>query len=307
MPPASHFSTHQQPSFNPMRFPTSSASLNAQEAKPAIVQAAKRNCTWYKNEIKRLAILVTQDSETYAKTVKEFKDGETWKQEYKTWGHACREVLDISPQRAHQLASKLTEVYPDSMSTDLSTPLDNTSHKVKSVSLKVVEPPSPAEPKEEEPEKPAVHSADEKKQPEPKAHTNGQVKLKLPTDVTGCVIPQQNLGAVERADEVKAAMVCASTLKTLFEKVQNEADPLFSHVKHSGNTQTFMTGAASMYFALRDCLPEVVCPQCGGKSADCHYCFGAGWICKVKWDREWVKSNDRIKQVEVCKRAANLK
>ncbi len=144
------------------------------DAPPAIVQEAKRNCAWYKNEIKRLSAVLAHNSTEYAKVVQEFKEGETWKQEYKTWGSACREVLDISPQRAHQLMGKLTELY----ATDLSTPLDNGTHDKESAELnevKQLREPKPQEPDtdKEEDEKPAVHSADEVKA---KPASNGHVK-----------------------------------------------------------------------------------------------------------------------------------
>jgi len=157
------------------------------------------------------------------------------------------------------------------------------------------------ESRQEEPETPAVHSADEK----PKS--NGHPKpAKPPTDISGCVIPQHLLLVLERRDEVNEMCQAASKLKCLFERLQSEPDPLFAHVKHSGSVQTFMTGAATMRYQLSECLPDVVCPQCSGKSETCHYCSGTGWICEVRWNRDWVKSNDRLKQSEVSKRAENL-
>ncbi len=125
-------------------------------------------------------------------------------------------------------------------------------------------------------------------------------------DISGCVIPKRLLLMLERRDEVKEACKWASSLKSLFEKIQNEPDPLYFHVKNAGSVQTFMTGAATMRHQLAECSPDVVCPECGGKSESCHYCNGSGWICQVRWNREWVKSNDRLKGAEVAKRAANL-
>lgn len=157
----------------------------------------------------------------------------------------------------------------------------------------------------EEEEKPAVHSADEKTQEQSKPRNNGKSE-RPPIDLSGCVVPQRLLPIRDRINELIEAEHWASKLKRLFERLQNEADPLYAHLKASGNIQTFMNGAATMYHTISKCMPDVVCPQCGAKSDNCHYCFGSGWISEVTWNREWVKSNDRLKQAEVDKRSKNL-
>lgn len=147
--------------------------------------------------------------------------------------------------------------------------------------------------KEEEPEKPHIKTADEE-----------LAETTPPIDASGCLVPQHLLAIRERHEEVTQPAYWASKLKALWESIQNESDPLFAHAKNSGTVGTFMNGAASMHATLRECLPEVVCPQCQAKSKTCHTCCGSGWISEVKWNREWVKSGDRLKQTEVQRRAA---
>lgn len=281
-----------------MRFPVSSAALNLTEQKPAIVQSATRNCAWYKNEIKRLALEVTKNAKEYRQAVANFKTSGTWKEEYKTWGDASRDVLDLTPQRSNTLIRELTENYCEVSECPHSDSQDKKEQKA----LSQVE-----QAREEEPEKPAVHSADEKPREEAKPQNNGHVKAtKPPMDVSGCVIPQRLLAIRERRQELQDAAYWASKLKCLFEGLQTQDDVLFRHLKASGNLQTFMNGAATMHYTISKCLPDVVCPECGAKSDSCQYCFGSGWISEVTWNREWVKSNDRLKGAEVAKRAKNL-
>ncbi len=132
-------------------------------------------------------------------------------------------------------------------------------------------------------------------------------ETKPPLDVSGCVIPQKILALRERREEVTQLAFYASKLGSLFEKLQSDSDPLFSHIKESGNVQTFMNSAKTIRYMLAECAPEVVCPQCEGAAGKCHYCAGNGWISEVRWNRDWVKSNDRLKQAEVQERSATLK
>ncbi len=218
-----------------------------------------------------------------------------YKEKWATWEDACQAVYKMSRQAIHKRILKMSERV-------LSTTVDKkVDIKAEEAALEAVEEAREAE--EEEPA--AVHSADEKKQAEPKANGHA-VKPKPPMDLSGCIIPQKLLPFVDRRGEVKELASMASTLKKLFERLQSDPDPLFAHIKRGGSVQTFMTGMATIRYQLAECSPDVVCPECEGKSDTCHYCDGTGWICEVRWNRDWVKSNDRLKGAEVAKRAANL-
>lgn len=250
---------------------------------PAIVEQAK-DWRYYEQ-------MIATSEEMTGKLYKEYKDSGVWKQKYKTWTEACEPLGKSRSQVNRIIAQEVLESGAECA---------NVSDKKEQKALSEVEAAREEKPQEEE--KPAVHSADESK-PE----NNGKAKSsKPPIDLSGCVIPQKLIAVRERREEVKVASHWASKLKCLFESIQNESDPLFSHLKASGNIQTFMNGAATMYHTISKCSPDVVCPQCGGKSLNCQYCFGSGWIAETTWNREWVKSNDRLKQAEVDRRAKNL-
>ena len=123
---------------------------------------------------------------------------------------------------------------------------------------------------------------------------------------------------MERKGEVTEAMYWASKLHSLFDEQQTSHDPLYRNLQTTGNVQTFMSSAASMHSHLRDCLPEIVCPVCQGSGKGkhrhngtgkdvewCYYCSGSGMISRVCWNRDWEKSNDKLKKAEVVKRASN--
>lgn len=257
---------------------------------PAIVRQAQRsieslaqNCSnGLTATVAQAEVWITNHNELHTR----------YKEKWATWEAACQSVYKMSRQAIHKRMLKIAE---DVSSTSVDEAADISDTKEEAALTQV------EEARQEEPEQPAVHSADEK----PKS--NGHPKpAKPPTDISGCVIPQHLLLVLERRDEVNEMCQAASKLKCLFERLQSEPDPLFAHVKHSGSVQTFMIGAATMRYQLSECLPDVVCPQCSGKSETCHYCSGTGWICEVRWNRDWVKSNDRLKQSEVSKRAENL-
>lgn len=130
--------------------------LNAQEQKPAIVQLAARNWSFYEK-----AIIQLDDHK--GKMLKEYKESGVWKEHYKSWAAACV-PFELSRRRCDELIQMEVGGKPPAK--------PNKSDKTEEESLKQVEK-AREETKEEEPEKPAVHSADEKKQDEPKPHTNG--------------------------------------------------------------------------------------------------------------------------------------
>lgn len=282
-----------------MRFPVSSSALNSQEQR-AIVQVATYESI--KAKIDRGINRQSEGRKEVQDGLREMIETKAYQKKYKTIAAFAEHEYGKSKTWIYE---QIKAVIPEENEQGLSEVEESRVRKTDSVADK--------EHKEslaevtEEPEKPAVHSADEKPREEAKPQNNGHVKAaKPPTDVSGCVIPQRLLAIRERRQELQDAAHWASKLKCLFEGLQTQDDVLFRHLKASGNLQTFMNGAATMHYTISKCLPDVVCPECGAKSDTCQYCFGSGWISEVTWNREWVKSNDRLKGAEVAKRAKNL-
>lgn len=236
--------------------------------------------------------------------MKEFKDSGAWREKYKTWADACTSALGISKRYANRLVADVsgTEFPPEQDAK-------NTQAKIENLPAPKVSSGSPLSANNQEPEQTsrptpksiAPNPPDDNHKPDPKPPEDHP-----PRDPSGAIIPQHLLSIRERGEEITQATYWASKLKNLFERLQKENDPLFLHVQHSGNVQIFMNNAASMHYQLAECRPEVVCPQCDGKKKDCHTCCGSGWISEVRWNREWVKSSDRLKQGVVSVRSKNL-
>lgn len=267
--------------------PLGSSAYSSTTPKIAIMQPAIPVKDWRYYE---KTIIAMEDGA--GKLYKEYKDGETWRAQYKTWEDACV-PLDKSRRQVDRIILKQVDGHADFLAkTTNRTECPNTTPQQKKETLQsIAKLPNP--PQEEEPEKPRIKTADEE-----------LAETTPPMDASGCLVPQHLLAIRERHEEVTQAAYWASKLKALWESIQNESDPLFAHAKNSGTVGTFMNGAASMHATLRECLPEVVCPQCQAKSKTCHTCCGSGWISEVRWNREWVKSSDRLKQTEVQRRAA---
>lgn len=251
---------------------------------PAIVQQVK-DLTYFRQRLKELSQKLEHDARTYRETVKEFKESGIWQPVHKTWAQACRAELHISPQRAHKLLAELTELY----ALENQPPLD----QVAAIEDKYL---SQVEHNRDHPaEKPQVQAA-----------TPEQMKPEPPRDDSGAVIPQTLLPLRERRQEVTALEHHASKLAAHWEKLQEGHDLLFAHAKASGSIQHFRQAARDMQTTLRECLTDVVCPQCNGANGTklCGYCCGSGWISKVRWDREWVSSHDHYRLAIVESRAA---
>jgi hypothetical protein len=144
---------------------------SAYTSSTAIVQQAEKDWRFYETS------LLKMDKDKGA-MLEEYKKGETWRKHYKSWEDACV-PLDISKRQADRLiaARKLQN----------GTECPTLSNKKESVALKNVEEarqPDPEPEPPEEPEKPAVHSADEVKvEPKTNGHTakiNGVPKYQLP-------------------------------------------------------------------------------------------------------------------------------
>ena len=271
------------------------AALSFSKPPPAIVQTSVESRVKQLKE--RFSVALTSVSVNRKVIYEIVIDLKEHFQEYgfKSPRAAIEIVCNRSKSWANEFCAQIeSEAEIDKVTTSLVGSPDS-DHRKEEVSLKRVE--KSREEKEEE-EAPRVHSADEK--PERNGTPN-----RPPIDKSGHVIPQAILGVIERRGEVTAMAHCASKLKCLMESLQGSKDALFAHVIGSGQVQTFMNAANAMHHAISECLPEVVCPQCEGKSRECGYCYGSGWISEVRWNREWVKSNDRIKGVEVAARARN--
>lgn len=109
----------------------------------AIVQQAKKDWRYYEGRIVAL-------DEDRGKLLKEYKEGSTWKEHYKTWTDACV-PLDISRRQADRLIES-EELFR--------TECPNVVHKKEEVALKKVEQARNI-PHEPELEKPRVKTADE--------------------------------------------------------------------------------------------------------------------------------------------------
>lgn len=286
--------------------PATIAFINGPKA--AMVQAAVvvRDLQYWERTFAKLAVRHT--SEFYALT-KEFIDSGVWREHYKTKAAALEHVPKISSDCYYKGILKL-------LSSGSTERVPQNNNEAELECLKAIEEArSKWQTEQSKPEQDTQTSAPEAAKeasqaapettPEPTPEPAKEAS-RPPIDVSGCVIPQRLLenDLRERHGEVTGAAHWASKLKTLFEGIQNNHDPLFVNLKASGNIQTFMNGAASMHRAISECLPEVVCPQCSAKTKTCHLCHGSGWISEVRWNRDWVKAADSVKQTEVRRRAA---
>lgn len=208
------------------------------------IQSAQRNCAWYKNEIKRLAAAIAHDAMAYRKTVADFKSSGAWKEEFKTWAHASKAVLDITPQRSNELIRELNEHYEEESETPLS------------ISDRL----PPAEHIEEEEDLSVIESFGKPSEPAP-------IPPKPVLDTTDHEIPSNLLPTWERRDEVQELMTLASKLRCAIENIKNKRDPLFL----GGFTcELHVTNLTAIHYQLSMCKPGVVCPDCNGTLRDDH-------------------------------------
>lgn len=153
----------------------------------AIVESAtKKDWVYYETAI-------NEAEEHCGKLYREYRESKVWKAQYKTWEDACV-----------PLGKSRRQVDRDIHAEEKRTECPNTDHKVESDCLNKVE---EARKEKEEPEKPAVHSADEKSvkpetnghAPEPKRSQNGKPKrdLALWGEIEGLLGKSMN-----RADEL---------------------------------------------------------------------------------------------------------
>lgn len=158
---------------------------------PAIVQPAKRDWKYYEGAI-------TASEAMTGKLLKEYKEGGTWKEQYKTWTDACV-PLNISRRQADRLISE---------DISIRTECPNESTKQDEKALKKLEQSRPS-PREEEPEKPRVKTADEvisenghvgpvKPQAKPKENGKPKIQLSLWKEIEESLVGR----AINRADEL---------------------------------------------------------------------------------------------------------
>lgn len=267
---------------------------------PAIVQPAEMTPAQFKTEAQICARLCGEYTERLQKIYDSFLS--RWKEFGKTRDLAAEEVFGTSWHAIKERVRRLSNTVADEVSS-VSCVSEPEQEKAKTLK-KVSELPDP---KEDPPEKPAVHAATPEqmkraKAPEPEPTT------KPPMDVTGAIIPQHLLALRERRQEVTTLEHHAATLRAFLERLQADKDVLWANLKTSGSVQHFMATLATLRYQIAECTPDVVCPQCqgNGKAHDCVLCYGSGWIAKVRWDREYAKSNDKTKLAVVQERAKNL-
>lgn len=264
-------------------------------APPGIVEKATKDWRFYQQAI-------ISSEERTGELLREYKEGGTWKQHYKTWTDACV-PLNISRSQSNRLIAE---------SVAISAECANDSNKQDEKALKKVEK-ARERPGEEEPEKSRVKTATEVIAEN--AEKNGHVepkpasKTKPPTDKSGCIIPQKLLELYERREELTKPMHYIAQVRTALEKLQTEKDVLYMSIVHNGIIQTTAKCAESLYHALRECQPEIVCPECDGgqnsKSIRCNECGGSGMISEEKYNRSWIKSTRPERLAVVKGRMAN--
>jgi hypothetical protein len=260
------------------------------------VQAA--SCSWWKQRLGELAKRVETSAAEYREAVKQFKESGVWEDEYDTWEEAAVDCLGISRERADKLIADLVKYISPSSANFLIQPKES-QEPANSVFK------SPGKTGSETVSKSKVEgtplpSKSTLLPPEPDEKTTTP---EPPKDKTGEPIPQHLIDLFARREEVTKLEHAAGLLSAHFERLQNDADPLWSSVKQSGNVQTFFKGASSMRYQLAECLPDVVCPECNGKGAKCEECCGSGFIAEVRWRRDWVNSKDKKRLAEVARRA----
>lgn len=260
-----------------MRFPITAAEQTRRELAalnqkpPAIVQAAEVQKDWRYYEQ-----TILNAEQNVGKLYREYKECGAWKEHYKTWADAC-EPLGKSRSQVDRLIHNVEEISAECAKVD---------HKKEQKALSQVEQ-AREEPQEEE-EKPAVHSADEKKRDEPKPRNNG--KVETVKDDLGQVVPQRCLELVSRSDEVQEHVTMASSIRVLLRKARETKDNLYSYLYTNLDIAT--DHADALYQLLRDCKPDRVCPKCDGKGGNCTICEGSGMISEYRWNHTIVNGRD---------------
>lgn len=263
------------------------------DAKPAIVS---QHQVTYEAEVSRLRFemeSIDKTSSEFALHLMQFKEGGRWRKKFSSWEEASEKELGMTKQWSNKLISRFKH-QGDPAPTNPTQP------------EKARENPNESQetPETEFPVQKSQNQNKNRASEPPATPESGHEPLsaKPPTDASGCVIPQKLLATRERRQEITDLEHKASVLHALFVKLQATHDPLFNHLLATGQVQTFASGAGSMRYALAECSPDVVCPQCVGAAAKCHICHGTGWISQVRWNRDWIKSHDTTKAAVVRER-----
>lgn len=275
-------------------FPRTSAELNAMEKPAAMVRPAK-NCAYYMD-------LLQAAEDQKGRILGEFKESGTWKERFGTWEEVCEDYLGMSKRTVDRHIAKSKTL--QSKVSNLGQVVPSENNLSKGSTTKTEQSPTLSQDAKPTP-KPQPQGPDSEEAPPPKP------KVEPVKDKTGVVVPARCLPLTERRQEVTEMEYHASKLAALFEKLQTNNDVLYSQLRASGNIQTYMNHASTMRYTISHCIPDVVCPACKGdgkartvvKERDwCYECAGSGMISEVKWNREWVKSGDRLKLAEVERR-----
>lgn len=269
---------------------------------PAIVEKAQVECRGFKWYVEKFEETAKRHGEEYAVLVKEFKESGAWRDKYDDWSDACEHVLGISKRWANKMIEKLskstivgtTVPTSNSQATPNQPQTDQSHNENRTTSVP------------QNSTTPATQTASTGAT----APTLSPEQAKPPKDKSGCFIPEKLLELYERRKELTKPMHFIAQVRTALEELQTEKDVLYMSIVHNGIVQTTAKCAESLYHALRECQPEIVCPECDGgqnsKSIRCTECGGSGMISEEKYNRAWVKSTRPERLAIVKGRMANL-
>ncbi len=266
---------------------------------PAIVQPAKPAATVAAYEAEWKAIDARQSNERKQYLVR-YKASGVWKQTYDSWRDACEVGLGITQQWANKLIL-LCEI--DSPETTVSgakldlQPLTVDSSSATCDPIPISAPKSAVPPPPKTAEEFERHHAGndgapvvaKKGKPEPEAEPETSEPSK---DDLGRIIPQKCLPLWQRAGEVQKYMTSASTLRVLFDRLQEDHDPLYAPIW--AHAQEGRAQARNLFALLRETKPERVCPECDGKNPKCGTCFGVGLVSSYTWKHHIIDGTNPV-------------
>lgn len=227
------------------------------------------------------AALGKRHSDEWKALEKRFRDSGTWKGKYASWQDAEADMSTIFENSYYQRPKvEATTLHEEKL------PVEN-------VRVSCLDKPSVASEPKSEPIKVG----------EPRGVLG-------PKDVTGFPIPKNLQESFKRRQEVTGMEYHASRVAAFLEACQSAKDALYTHLYHTGFTQHLANHAKTVRHAIAECTPDVVCPNCDGDTGSAHInaftgcpeCHDCGWISQEKWNRDWVKSNDKDRLAVVAQR-----
>ena len=265
------------------------------KGKPPIVQTAK-DWRYYETTI-------THMHEVEGAVLKEYKEGGSWKEHYKTWRDAC-----VPLGKSKRQIDRLIQEEDESRTECPTEPLSETATTLATVN----ELPDPFDLMP-----PTVHAGAAPRPATPQPVPKAEPQDTTPRDLIGYPIPAQLMERWNQRQEVQDRITAASRLRCALEEIANKGhrNPLYGLYDWQGLIRTI----SELQFHLGQCKPEVICYECDGhfskrkptKGGDgitwhCAACYDRGFITHKQWD-DFADSKLALIQEKVEARLAKCK